>query len=101
MEPMPALDDLALFLAVADGGGLAAASRIAGVPLPTLSRRMAELERRSGRRLFLRGKKGYALTAEGRGLAEASGPLREARAALGRWLGEGAAAPRVKITCGV
>ena len=63
-EDLPPLDDLALFLAVADTGGLAAAARMTGVPLPTLSRRMAELERRTARRLFLRGKKGYALTAE-------------------------------------
>ena len=100
MEPLPPLDDLALFLAVADTGGLAAAARMTGVPLPTLSRRMAELERRTARRLFLRGKKGYALTAEGRGLVEAAAALREARVSLGRWQGAGAAETRVKITCG-
>jgi DNA-binding transcriptional LysR family regulator len=101
MEAPLSLDDIALFLTVADSGGLAAASRLTGVPMPTLSRRMAELERRSGRRLFLRGKKGYALTAEGRGLVEAAGPVRDARACLRHWMDYARAAPRVKITCGV
>ena len=41
-----------------------------GQSAPTLSRKMAGLERATGQRLFLRGNRGYALTTEGRALLE-------------------------------
>lgn len=62
------LDDLAAFLAIADTSGLAGAARATGISQPTLSRHMQRLESNLGKRLFLRGAKGYALTAEGRAL---------------------------------
>ncbi len=93
------LDDLMLFIAVADGGGLSGAARMTGAKLPTLSRRMTELERACGRRLFHRGPRGYALTSNGRALlAEAQG-LREVRTRVARWTAE-EGAPRVRITAG-
>ena len=61
-------DDLRLFLAVARGGGLAAAARETGKSAPTLGRRMLALERRLGREIFERLPRGYALTAEGEAL---------------------------------
>ncbi|MDP5218101.1 LysR family transcriptional regulator [Ruegeria sp. 2205SS24-7] len=61
-------DDLRLFLAVARGGGLAAASGATGKSAPTLGRRMVALEKRLGAELFLRLPRGYALTEEGTAL---------------------------------
>lgn len=100
MKGLPSLDDLRLFLAVADCGALSAASRATGVPLPTLSRRMANIERRTGRRLFLRGPEGYRLTAEGRALANEAEGLRAVSDRLERWLADGRTKPRVRITAG-
>ncbi|WP_372578201.1 LysR family transcriptional regulator [Ruegeria hyattellae] len=61
-------DDLRLFLAVARGGGLAAASDTTKKSAPTLGRRMVALEKRLGVDLFIRLPRGYALTAEGEAL---------------------------------
>ncbi|SLN28390.1 LysR family transcriptional regulator [Roseisalinus antarcticus] len=100
MKDAPSLDDLALFLAVADAGSLTAAASQTGTPLPTLSRRMTALERTLGRRLFLRGASGYKLTAEGRRLAEEAGDLRGISRRVSRWLSDPDRA-RVRITAGV
>ncbi len=77
MKSQLKLDDVALFLAVADAGGLSAAARRAGASVPTLSRRMAELEYAVGQKLFQRGNRGYSLTAEGRAFLQEAEPLRE------------------------
>lgn len=88
-----------LFVAVAESGGLAGASRATGTPVPTLSRRMGDLERELGRHLFQRGKRGYALTSDGRAFLEEVSPLRAAVLAFrARSRRDGPA--RVKITCG-
>ncbi|WP_300013630.1 LysR family transcriptional regulator [uncultured Roseobacter sp.] len=63
-------DDLRLFAAVARGHGLAKASKATGKSAPTLSRRMLDLERATGRELFRRLPKGYELTADGEALFE-------------------------------
>ncbi|MGZ9810691.1 LysR family transcriptional regulator [Pseudoroseicyclus sp. H15] len=94
------LDDLRLFVAVADAGGLAGASRATGTSLATLSRRMTALERALARRLFVRGKRGYALTAEGRALLAEAAALRDAAQRLDRWAAAESPAPRVRITAG-
>jgi DNA-binding transcriptional LysR family regulator len=94
------LDDLALFVAVADAGGLGGAARVTGASAPTLSRRMAELERRAEARLFERGPRGYALTSEGRALLEEAEGLRAVAARLRRWGDGQRSAPRVRITAG-
>ncbi len=94
----PGLDDLELFLAVTDAGGLQGAAAASGVSAPTLSRRMGALETALGRRLFRRGRHGYALTTDGRALlaeAEALRPLRQRLAGFGQ-----NAVPRVRITAG-
>ncbi|WP_066701517.1 helix-turn-helix domain-containing protein [Celeribacter ethanolicus] len=85
MKDRPKLDDYALFLAVADAGGLSGAEKATGTSLPTLSRRMAELERSLGKRLFERGNRGYTLTAESRALLQEAEPLRDAVRRLARF----------------
>lgn len=61
-------DDLRLFLAVANAGGLSGAVEATGLSAPTLGRRMFALEDSVGRDLFVRHAKGYSLTPHGEGL---------------------------------
>lgn len=100
MKRTPSLDDLTLFLAVADAGGLAGASRATGTSVPTLSRRMTALEAEIGRRLFVRGKRAYALTSDGRALLAEAAPLRTVTQKL-QTFASSDAAPRVRITAGM
>ena len=93
------LDDLKLFLAVALAGGLAGAVGVTGQSAPTLSRKMTGLERQTGRRLFLRGNQGFALTAEGRALRDEAAALNGISRRLQSWK-ESAPATRVRITAG-
>ncbi len=93
------LDDYALFLAVADAGGLAGAARATGQSPPTLSRRMTALEKRIGKRLFERGQRGYRVTAAGRALADELTPLRKLQSSLHRWTSHDVK-PKVRITAG-
>lgn len=58
-------DDLRLFVAVANAGGLAGAVAVTGLSAPTLGRRMLALEDSTGRELFIRRAKGYDLTSDG------------------------------------
>lgn len=92
-------DDLRLFLAVARGGGLAAAAEATGKSAPTLGRRMVALERRLARELFLRRARGYALTADG---ARLLAQLEEVEARLRPVLAETGAVrkPVVKVSAG-
>lgn len=62
---MDRLDAMAMFVAVIDTGSLSAAGRRLGVPLPTVSRRIAELEARLGTRLLIRSTRKMALTEAG------------------------------------
>ncbi len=96
---MESLDDLRLFVAVADAGGLSAAARATGQAVPTLSRRMAALERELGQRLFERGPRGYSLTSAGRDLLAEAGPVRDLSARLTRFRQQ-QRAPEVRITAG-
>jgi DNA-binding transcriptional LysR family regulator len=57
--------DLQLFLAVAESGSLSAAAKVLAVTQPTVSRRLAELERVLAEPLFSRSVEGVALTAFG------------------------------------
>lgn len=100
MKDAPSLDDLRLFLAVADAGSLGAAAKTTGVSAPTLSRRMSALERALSARLFERGPQGYRLTSRGRALLEESADLRRVAAGLDAFAST-AAVPRVRITAGL
>ncbi len=92
--------DLRLFLAVARGGGLGPASRLAGASAPTLGRRVAALERDLGLRLFQRSRTGYQLTEAGRVLLGHAEEVETAVAGITRWR-SGTAAPRsVRISAG-
>ncbi len=58
-------DDLRTFLLVARHGTLSAAARASGVHQPTMGRRLAALERRTGARLLQKTPDGYTPTAAG------------------------------------
>lgn len=100
-ESQPDLSDLALFQIVATSPSLTNAAQKAGVPLPTMSRRMAHLERSTGRRLFLRGKGGFQLTQDGQSLADELTGLPELRHRVLRWLSKTDQTPTVRITAGL
>ncbi len=57
--------DLQLFLAITESGSLSAAAKVLKVTQPTVSRRLAELERVLAEPLFVRSVEGVALTAFG------------------------------------
>lgn len=61
-------DDLRTFLAIARYGTLSAAARALGVTQPTMGRRLAAMEGRSGARLLQRLPGGYVLTPLGEGI---------------------------------
>ena len=68
---MDRLDAMKVFLAVVDAGSLSAAGRRLGVPLATVSRRLAELEDHLGARLLNRSTRRLELTEPGRGYEQA------------------------------
>jgi DNA-binding transcriptional LysR family regulator len=92
-------DDLRLFLAVARGGGLAAAQTETGKSPPTLGRRMLHLERRLGRDLFVREARGYTLTEDGQAFLRDVASLEAQLFPLLR-TGADPARPLVKISAG-
>ncbi len=91
-------DDLKHFLAVARSGSLVKAARALKTSAATVGRRIAELERRLGARLFERKQTGYLLTESGEAIRLKAEEVEEAvlaveREALGRDLrpsGQGA-----------
>ncbi|MEM7719311.1 MAG: LysR family transcriptional regulator [Pseudomonadota bacterium] len=99
MKHQLSLDDLTLFLAVCEAGGLAGAASATGQSAPTLSRKMTSLEQKTRRRLFLRGNQGFALTAEGRALRDEAQELAGLSRRLSRWTDDDAPV-RVRITAG-
>lgn len=99
-ESHPTLNDLELFLAVAEAGSLTAAGAATQTPLPTLSRRMTALERQLTRTLFMRGKSGYALTADGRALAASLIGLHDIKRQVSRWQTQSQGPTKVRITAG-
>ncbi|OYY72617.1 MAG: LysR family transcriptional regulator [Sphingomonas sp. 28-63-12] len=81
---------LRTLLAAVDGGSLSAASRKLGMPLPTVSRKIAELEAHLGTPLLIRTSRRLLLTEAGQGFVPAArrvlGELEEAeRAAAGEY----------------
>jgi len=94
---MDRLDELALFLAIADAGSLAGAARRLRRSPPVVTRSLAELERRLGLRLVERTTRRLALTDAGRRLVEhARRLLPEYEDAMRDAAGE-AAAPRGRL----
>ncbi|MBC2776923.1 LysR family transcriptional regulator [Parasphingopyxis marina] len=72
---MDRLDSMALFLDVAECGSLSAAGRRLGIPLATVSRRIADLETHLGTRLFNRTTRSLVLTEAGQGYRAACGRI--------------------------
>jgi DNA-binding transcriptional LysR family regulator len=62
---MDRFEAMRTLLAAVDGGSLSAASRSLRVPLPTVSRRVSDLESRLGAQLLVRTSRGLELTEEG------------------------------------
>ena len=87
---MDRFDALRTLLAAVDGGSLSAASRRLGMPLPTVSRKISELEAHLGTQLLIRTSRKLVLTEAGQGFVPAArrvlGELEEAeRAAAGEY----------------
>ncbi|MEZ2190560.1 LysR family transcriptional regulator [Corynebacterium sp. CCM 9204] len=66
MPPSPRLDDVDAFIKLADSGHLTATAETLGIPQPTLSRRIARLERELGTDLFDRAGRTLTLNTRGR-----------------------------------
>ena len=69
---MDRLDAMQVLLAVVDAGSLSAGSRKLNAPLPSVSRKVAELERHLGTRLLIRTSRHIQLTDAGREYVEAA-----------------------------
>ena len=96
----PGWDDYAYFAAVARTGGLMRAAEATGASPATLSRRMRAFEARLGRRLFRHAREGYALTADGRALAERTRPMEAAAVDILHWRAAAAGPVPVRIPAG-
>jgi DNA-binding transcriptional LysR family regulator len=88
---------LADFTLVARHGGFGKASRAAGRPKATLSRRVADLEASLGLRLFERGARDLKLTEEGRALFERAGSLLTELEETATAIGSGGDRPRGRL----
>ncbi|HUN91373.1 MAG TPA: LysR family transcriptional regulator [Burkholderiaceae bacterium] len=75
-------NDLLLYARVADAGSFSQAAQRLGLPKSTVSRRIAELERRLGERLMLRTTRKLSLTDFGRQLLEQAHAVSETVAAV-------------------
>lgn len=69
---MDHFDALRTLLATVDGGSLSAASRALRMPLPTVSRKVSELEAHLGTRLMVRTSRKLVLTEAGQAFVQAS-----------------------------
>ena len=92
------LEDLEWFLAIVDEGTFGRAAEMLGVSQPSLSRRVASLEKGLGVPLFSRERRQVELTAAGRTLArEARGLLADARIAVDATRGAGRVSGHLRI----
>jgi DNA-binding transcriptional LysR family regulator len=95
---MDRLDAMATFVAVLDEGGFSAASRRLGMPLATVSRKVAELEARLGAALLIRTTRHVAATEAGRGFAVTARRLIEELAEAERLVAGEYSTPRGLLT---
>ncbi|MFC0400382.1 LysR family transcriptional regulator [Paraburkholderia rhizosphaerae] len=75
MAKLPDFEGLAMFAKVAEEGSFAAAARVMGVSVATVSRGVARLEDRLGARLFNRTSRQLSLTEFGRTICEKAGAI--------------------------
>jgi DNA-binding transcriptional LysR family regulator len=68
---MDRIDSMSVIIAIAEARSLSAASRQLRIPIPTVSRRLSELETRLKTQLFLRSPRHLTLTDAGRSYIEA------------------------------
>ncbi len=98
-------DNVRFFLAAARAGSLNAAAKMIGASQPTMSRRIAALERNIGAPLFDRHRDGLVLTEVGNSIMERALAIEEAAHALDRRIlaqGDGMAGPvRISATEGI
>jgi DNA-binding transcriptional LysR family regulator len=94
-------DDLKHFLAFARGGSIVAAAKAQRVNHSTVYRRLAELERKLGRKLIERHLTGYRLTELGEGLRPHAERVEEAITACERYLAscDKALTGTLRLTC--
>lgn len=69
---MDRLEAMRILLAVVDAGSISAGSRKLDAPLPSVSRKVAELERHLGTNLIVRTSRNLQLTDAGRDYVDAS-----------------------------
>ena len=63
---MDRFDGMKIFAAVVEEGGFSAAARVLRIPLPTVSRKVSELEEHLGVRLLVRTTRKVSVTESGR-----------------------------------
>ncbi|WP_395336196.1 LysR family transcriptional regulator [Novosphingobium sp. BL-8H] len=69
---MDRLDSIRTLLAAVDGGSMSAAGRALNMPLPTVSRKISDLEEHLGAKLLVRSTRGLRLTDAGAGFVTAA-----------------------------
>lgn len=72
---MDRLEAMSVFVAIVDGGSLSAAGRKLGMPLPSVSRKLADLEAHLKTRLITRSTRKLVLTDAGRDYLDACRPI--------------------------
>src|SRR5262245_11750244 len=95
---MDRLDAMQVFLAVVDAGSISAGSRKLRSPLPSVSRKVAELERHLGTRLLIRTSRNVQLTDAGREYVEAARHIVEQLAVAEQRASGEYQAPRGELT---
>jgi DNA-binding transcriptional LysR family regulator len=93
-------EDLKIFIFVARGGGLSAASAELGLSPATIGRRMVALERAVARPLFVRSQSGYELTDDGRTLLGKALAMEAGARPIEDWLAVGGQRSVVRISAG-
>ncbi|WP_437953131.1 LysR substrate-binding domain-containing protein [Sorangium sp. So ce296] len=96
-------DDLALFVRIAEHGGLSAAGRALGVPKSSLSRRLQLLEERLGVRLVQRTSRKFIITDVGEEVLEHARAMRVAADAVESVARRRVAEPSgmIRLTCSI
>ncbi|WP_424983367.1 LysR family transcriptional regulator [Maritalea sp. S77] len=93
-------DEIRLFTAVAEAGGLTGASTNTGMSPATLGRHIASLENNLGSSLFLRSPRGYQLTELGEDLLAHAQNVSNSMSALQHWSDQLNVKPTVRISAG-